>query len=905
MKSLIFILLFTFNCFAQENNQSIGYVGQPFAGWITQTGGLGSSGQSVPFLFDNSGNLLTTTSIAFPPSIVISGGVAITQSIPLSVTGSGVSVTNAVTVNQGTNPWVVSGGVAVTSSVLPTGAATSALQTTGNTTAASILTQLQGGLATTSSALPAGAATSALQTSMINQLSGGVAVTSSNTDSNLTAGTAPLKATVSALQYNSTSPVLTTGQTASIQGDSAASLKTVLAGPNGALNTVRPDSEIKVAIDPTSLFYDTFDTALDTTNRWTASGTVTPTSGTGSLSVSAGTTALATSVLTSQPTFPLLGNQFNQALGIIQVDSSTKTGSYRFFGFGSAQASPTVALPILNGVGFEWSDTDGVLRGVVWSNGTKTLTTSLSASQPTDGALHRYVAYYKTSRVYFEIDNVSVGTISYPNPQLSNLPEIYLNVNAGSTVSPAAVFNSSLAAMADTSRNNTAISDGTLPWRKGSVSALGGLGENLVQVGGISVTAGSSIAANSVPVVIASNQGSIPTLTMDGAGSGISSQTSPASTTQRYLNSAVIGDDPAIVTNAISVLNGDIYPSIDLTGYAGASVQITGAFTATISFQGSNDSFTTVSAVNCWSTITINAAPVTTAAAAGTFYCPRVYKQFRVRVTAYTSGTITGNTQVMFNPPDDPFLREVILVSGTVTTVSTVTAVTTVTTDNLATNVATTDLASTAKTTTFTQATVTPASGQISESIQIAVTAVSGTNPTMDCVVNESLDSGTNFQQIYAFQRITATGFFTTPLLRTSGNRINYVCTIAGTTPSFTMSIIHVGSQVATNLHRSYFDRTIAPNSGASTSASFSVDGCTNISYGVADTAQTTPATFDLQLSEDNSVFEKQGITIAPAANTAASINNIPLLSRWAQIVVTNAGSGETLNYAWVHCEGP
>lgn len=228
------------------------------------------------------------------------------------------------------------------------------------------------------------------------------------------------------------------------------------------------DNYAKTRMDATSLFYDTFDVALDTTTRWTATGT-SPTSAAGQLTVSAGTTALAFSALASQPTFQLLGNMYSQALAIIQVDSSLKMGAYRFAGLGIQAASPTVAAPIQDGVGFGWDSATGILSGDVWSNSVKTKTVSLSSSQQTDGTFHRYVVYYKTSVVYFEIDNVMVGSITYPNPQLSILPYLNLVVNGASTVSPAATFINSFAGVGDTSRTNQFLSDGTFPWRKATV----------------------------------------------------------------------------------------------------------------------------------------------------------------------------------------------------------------------------------------------------------------------------------------------------------------------------------------------------------------------------------------------------------------------------------------------------
>lgn len=329
--------------------------------------------------------------------------------------------------------------------------------------------------------LPTGAATSANQTTEIASLQ-----LLDNVVGPVTPGAVATGSVLIGGQYNAVLPNLIDTQQSANQLDSsgrqiiapltnASVVKTQIIDTNSVLNPFRPDSQIKVAMDATTLFYDTFDLALDTTNRWNTTGTVLSTSASGQLTVSAGTTALAFSALQSQPSFQLLGNMFNQCLTILKIDSVLKTGAYRFFGLGLQAASPTVAAPILDGVGFEWDATTGVMSGVVWSSGTRTLSVSLSVSQPTDGAFHRYSVFYKTSRVYFELDNVVIGSIAYPNPTLSILPILNLVVNGASTVSPAAIFISSFAGVGDTSRTNQFISSGNFPWRKAEVDKLGNI----------------------------------------------------------------------------------------------------------------------------------------------------------------------------------------------------------------------------------------------------------------------------------------------------------------------------------------------------------------------------------------------------------------------------------------------
>ena len=97
------------------------------------------------------------------------------------------------------------------------------------------------------------------------------------------------------------------------------------------------------------------------------------------------------------------------------------------------------------------------------------------------------------------------------------------------------------------------------------------------------------------------------------------------------------------------------------------------------------------------------------------------------------------------------------------------------------------DIASAALTTTTTTATITPTFGGAYE-VNIPVTLVTGTLPTLDVTIEESDDAGTNWYPVYSFPRITATGIYRSPKLNLTGDRLRYVQTVGGTTPSFTRS---------------------------------------------------------------------------------------------------------------------
>lgn len=262
-----------------------------------------------------------------------------------------------------------------------------------------------------------------------------------------------------------------------------------------------PDGVLQTAGYPTSLFYDGFDAAPNTAVRWTSSGTVAPSVTLGLLTVQPGTTALGNSVLVSKPSFPLLGNMFVNAIGVWKVDATAKTGAYRFFGLGNPQGAPTVAAPITDGAGFEYSATDGSLNYVIWAAGVRTAVAPISNAATAaviatlnNGDEHRYSVFYKTSTVYFQIDNVVMARVSQPNLTTSTLPVLALHVNGAATVTPAAVSTFSFIGVGDTAGNNQEISSASFPWRKLEVDAGGAAATG---IGGLTTVAiGAAGSAN-------------------------------------------------------------------------------------------------------------------------------------------------------------------------------------------------------------------------------------------------------------------------------------------------------------------------------------------------------------------------------------------------------------------------
>jgi hypothetical protein len=206
-----------------------------------------------------------------------------------------------------------------------------------------------------------------------------------------------------------------------------------------------------------------------------------------------------------------------------------------------------------------------------------------------------------------------------------------------------------------------------------------------------------------------------------------------------------------------------------------------------------------------------------------------------------------------------------------------------------------TDVASAALTTTTTTATLTPSHGNAYQ-VVIPVTAVTGTTPTLDVGIEESDDGGTNWFRVYDFPRITATGAFRSPVLPWAGNRVRYVQTVGGTTPSFTRAVNR--SQLGTSVDqiRQIIDRVLAVNTLNSVTASLNVQNCRNVQCVLTLGAATTPPTIQIEGSDDNGAnWYALGTATAGVASSTVRFAATDVQAQLVRARVSSAGTGATL----------
>jgi hypothetical protein len=170
----------------------------------------------------------------------------------------------------------------------------------------------------------------------------------------------------------------------------------------------------------------------------------------------------------------------------------------------------------------------------------------------------------------------------------------------------------------------------------------------------------------------------------------------------------------------------------------------------------------------------------------------------------------------------------------------------------------------------------------------------------MDVVVQESDDNGTNWYDIYHFPRITATGQYRSPLIPQTGNRVRYVRTISGTSPSFTNTVNRLQSNSSQTVQRQFFSR-IDLNTLNNVTSSFFTEGCVDLNVVVSMlTITTTAPVLVYEASVDNSTWVQVGADITTVANTTSLLQLSNVQARFSRLRVKTAGSGATVNYLLV-----
>lgn len=335
-----------------------------------------------------------------------------------------------------------------------------------------------------------------------------------------------------------------------------------------------------------------------------------------------------------------------------------------------------------------------------------------------------------------------------------------------------------------------------------------------------------------------------------------------------------------------------------------------------ITFEATNDITKTPIIISCFDDAVITGttiqAAIGIAANANRYFSGKIsYRYIRCRIsTAFAGGTIQAITRMSLTDYI-PRVTPVGPTSGATFSTSVSSSLPAganiIGAMNFASGVAATDIASGALTISTTTAAISPGNVAAVE-LTLNVTAVSGTSPTLDVQIQISKDAGVNWIPIYDFPRITGIGSYITPKLLLEGNRIRYVQTVGGTTPSFTRTLIRNSSAGNGSVLRQHFSRSIDILTLDSTTSPLWTEGCNEaiLILATGSNSITTPVVVTLEGSETNSDFYDLGsISVTGVDPNKTYHIKVPgVLAKFLRARVTTAGVGGNLNYVAIKARG-
>lgn len=182
--------------------------------------------------------------------------------------------------------------------------------------------------------------------------------------------------------------------------------------------------------------------------------------------------------------------------------------------------------------------------------------------------------------------------------------------------------------------------------------------------------------------------------------------------------------------------------------------------------------------------------------------------------------------------------------------------------------------------------------------INVAVTAVAGTTPTLDIRIEESFDGGTNWVTLYEMQRITATGSYNSPIMRATGRHIRYVRTVGGTSPSFTNAVTrNILPFIQAEPQKRLMDRSIVLTTLNSVTPVLFSGAANNVQLIINLGTATTPPVLQIEGSEDGINFYAMGTPLAGVASSTVQATISGLSATYVRARVSIVGATVVAGY--------